>query len=372
VAGYELLEGTGGDRRRGPADYLWGIPPVASSDLRPGRFQLSVSLPVPASPASGPSPPPPAAATAVPSRPLQFVYMTGSHRSGGTILAVLLGAHPEVFLPGELSRFPFPAWEPGRMCSCGVPVRECPFWTTVVRNVDKEGYLARMRQGQLLYEQWHSMPRALLAHRLGSEAFKKHAALTEELLLELARQTGKRVILDTSRNAVKGHVASQMEALGVQVRYLHVVRDGRNYVWAETYRPDNTEGAVRTWRHTPLVLAARWVATNFLPLVMCYGGSPRYLRVRYEDLTARPAEVLTAIGKFLDLDMTDIIAKVRAQQAFPIVHVLGGSRFRLQGSATLRPDPSVPNRLTAGARVTFWVVAGWMAGFFGYRLRRPT
>jgi len=298
--------------------------------------------------------------------------MTGSHRSGGTILAVLLGAHPEVFLPGELNRFPVPAWDPGRMCSCGVPVRECPFWLNVVRNVDTGGYLAEMRRGQLRFEQWHSMPTALLSQRLGTESLKKHTALTEELLQELARQTGKRVILDTSRNAVKGRIASQMEASGIEVRYLHIVRDGRNYMWAETYRPDNTDGATRTWRHTPFVLAARWVVTNLFPLLLCYGGSRRYLRVRYEDLTARPAEVLTAIGRFLDLDMTDVISKVRAQEPIPIVHVLGGSRFRLQGSATLRPDPTTPNRLTVGARAIFWVVAGWLAGFFGYRLRGST
>lgn len=296
--------------------------------------------------------------------------MTGSHRSGGTILAVLLSAHPEVFLPGELNRFPVPAWDPGRMCSCGIPVRECPFWSTVVGHVEKGGFLAEMRKGQLRFEQWHSMPVALLSQQLRSESLRKHVGLTEELVEELARQTGKRVILDTSRNAVKGRIASLLEAEGIDVRYLHVVRDGRNYMWAETYRPDNTDGATRTWRHTPLVLAARWVATNLLPLLLCYGGGRRYLRVRYEDLTARPAEVLTEIGRFLDLDMSGVIAKVRAQEPLPIVHVLGGSRFRLQGSATLRPDPTTPNRLSAGARATFWVVAGWLAVFFAYRLRQ--
>jgi hypothetical protein len=326
----------------------------------------------PAHPTTGPSGSRPFATPESRSRPLQFVYMTGSHRSGGTILAVLLSAHPEVFLPGELSRFPVPAWDPGRMCSCGVSVRECPFWSTVVGNVEKGGYLAEMRKGQLRFEQWSSMPRALLAQRLGTESLRKHVAMTEVLVEELARQTGKRVILDTSRNAVKGRVASLMGTRGIEVRYIHIVRDGRNYMWAETYRPDNTDGATRTWRHTPLVLAVRWVATNLFPLLLCYGGSQRYLRVRYEDLTARPDEVLTEIGRFLDLDMTGVIAKVRAQERFPIVHVLGGSRFRLQGSAALRPDPTAPNRLTVGARTTFWVVAGWLAGFFAYRIRQST
>lgn len=296
--------------------------------------------------------------------------MTGSHRSGGTILAVLLGAHPEVLLPGEFYRFPDPAWEPGRLCSCGVPLKQCPFWSEVVANVAKGDFLAEMRRGQLRYEHWSSMPRAVVSQMVGSEALRHHVALTEDLLKELARETGKRVFIDPSRNAVKGHVASVMESDGIEVRYLHIVRDGRDYMWAETYRPDNTDGAVRTWRHTPLVLATRWLATNLFALLLCYGGSRRYLRVRYEDLKARPAEVLAQIGEFLDLDVSGIIEKVRAQEAVPIVHVLGGSRFRFQGAAKLRSDASVQNQLTPGARMTFWVVAGWLAVFFGYRLQQ--
>ncbi len=328
------------------------------TDSTPTRLPADSGPPEPAVPAPG----------GQRSRPLQVVYMTGSQRSGGTILAVLHAAHPEIFVPGELYRFPYPAWDPGRLCSCGVPLKECPFWSKVIAKVATEGYLAEMRRGQIRFELWHSMPRAVGAQMLGTRALKRHVARTEELVEELARQTGKRVILDPSRNAVKGRVASVMEGNGIEVRYLHIVRDGRDYMWAETYRPDNTDGATRTWRHTPLVLAARWMATNLFSLLLCYGGSRRYLRVRYEDLLARPAEVLTEIGRFLDLDMSPVIAKVRAQEPVPIVHVLGGSRFRFQGTARLRSEAANPNRLTAGARATFWVVAGWLAAFFGYRI----
>jgi hypothetical protein len=296
--------------------------------------------------------------------------MTGSYRSGGTILAVLLSAHPQVLVPGDLYRFPDPAWEPGRLCSCGVPLKSCPFWSSVIGKVATDGYLAEMRQGQVRFEHWRSMPRAVLAQMMGSEALKKHVALTEVLVEGFAQETGKRVIVDPSRNPVRGRVASLMEAKGIDVRYIHIVRDGRDYMWAETYRPDNADDAKRTWRHTPLVLAVRWVVTNLFALFLCYGGSRRYLRVRYEDLLARPAEVLSEIGRFLDLDMTGVIAKVQAQELVPIVHVLGGSRFRFEGTTRLRTQPANPNRLTAGARATFWVVAGWLAGFFGYRVRQ--
>ena len=327
---------------------------------------------VPESPAPRPSTGPPHLPPQIPpkrSRPPELVYVTGSHRSGGTILGVLLSAHPEIFFPGELNRFPVPAWDPGRLCSCGAPLRECALWSKVVGNFADGNSLVEMRRGQVRFELWRSMPVALVSQLVRTRPLRKHVTQMAELLEEIARQTGKRVIVDASRDAVRGRVASMLETRGFRVRYLHIVRDGRSYLWAETYRPDGTVGGTRTWRHAPMVLAARWVATNLFPLLLCYGGSRRYLRIRFEDLTTRPAEVLARIGGFLDLDMSDVIAKVTAQEPLPIVHVLGGSRFRFQGTTTLRREAGTPDRLTAGARATFWVVAGWLAGFFGYRVR---
>ena len=68
-----------------------------------------------------------------------MLVIVGTGRSGSTLLGRLLGALPGAVHVGEV-RF---LWQRGlieaRLCGCGVPVPECPFWRTVLA----EAYGAR-------------------------------------------------------------------------------------------------------------------------------------------------------------------------------------------------------------------------------------
>ena len=67
---------------------------------------------------------------------MKVLFLAGKGRSGGTLLANLLGQVPGFFNVGELNRL----WDWGLvsnyLCGCGVPVRECPTWTAILDEAD--------------------------------------------------------------------------------------------------------------------------------------------------------------------------------------------------------------------------------------------
>jgi hypothetical protein len=309
------------------------------------------------------------AADAPPSRKPQLVYITGSHKSGGTILGLLLAAHSDVFLTGALYKLPVPAWTPGRTCSCGSPVSECPFWTSVVGRLQATTSLDDLRRGQLRYEEWGSAPRSLVAQALQTEGVRRHAPRMAALVKAIAAESGRPVVVDASRTAIRGRLYSLIPPDEVDVRYIHLVRDGRAFMQSELRAPSlKKRGLQRTWIHAPVAIALRWVVQNVLSIVLCSGSGRHYLRVRYEDLVLHPDATLQQIGTFLGLDLGQVVKIVQNSEAVSILHVLPGNRFVKQGaSAALWARPDAVKDLGPGSRLMFWAFAGWLAGFFGYR-----
>src|SRR5580765_943372 len=69
--------------------------------------------------------------SAPPAAHLPVLYIGGRHRSGTTLLELMLGQIPGFFAAGELRQI----WERGvverRRCGCERSFPECPFWTEV-------------------------------------------------------------------------------------------------------------------------------------------------------------------------------------------------------------------------------------------------
>ncbi|MCI4351834.1 MAG: sulfotransferase [Thermoplasmata archaeon] len=325
---------------------------------------MSISIPA----APPPPRPPPGGPQHAPTG-VRVVYVCGTHRSGATILGVLLSAHPEVFFAGELYKFPVPTWDPGRRCSCGSMVRECPFWTEVVRDFERQSSVADLRRGQRRYESWEALPRGLIALRLRGQELRDHAARMATLAQAIAVRSGQRIVVDASRSPVRGLIYLLARRQGVEAAYIHLVRDGRTYLQSELSRPGLPTGPSRLLNNA-FMLAGRWLTMNLLALGLLSRGRLPYLRVRYEDLLAHPEETLGRIGEFLGVDFQSVVAMVRSRTPIASRHVIAGNRALKQSSTlTLWSRPVPPSMINRRSRWTFWIVAGWLAGFFGYRPR---
>jgi hypothetical protein len=295
----------------------------------------------------------------------RLVYIAGSGRCGSTLLDILLGSDPSIQSTGELMRILGGAQGHAQECSCGQDIRTCPFWTRVVEEIGGVDALGRLGRGTRL-----EGTKGLFVGRLGDarrgSLARKHAARLAELVRAVAKVGGRPVVVDSSKSLGRGYLYRLEEGNGLDVRYIHMVRDGRAFLWSKRARPDGEGVGKRTPSRSPLRLAGLWLTTNFVASVVFKAQSGRYLRVRYEDLTAHPTETLERIGKFLEVDLSGVARDLAANRPIQVGHVVGGNRLRFSKGLTLRADAEWEGALPRRERQAFWAVAGWLAWWYGY------
>lgn len=303
-----------------------------------------------------------------PSRPLTLLYIAGAHRSGATPLGAVLAGEPTVFYGGELYRFPDPIFtvpDRARLCSCGVPVVECPFWTEVRSRLESEpGMLQQLREGQFRFERWSALPRTLWKLRRGDPELREHVRRMGRFIRILADLSGATTIVESSYNPVRGLLYRDTGS-GVAVRFLHLVRDGRNFVDSEqkaTDRPESRWG----WVRARPVIVSRWVAYHLLSWVLL---RPRrlYRRLRYEDLVRNPDRSLPVLSDLLGVDLSGVLRQVKEGTPIRMRHIAAGNRMRASGEVRLRPELAETARLPLATRALFWGIGGWLALGLGYR-----
>lgn len=307
--------------------------------------------------------------SAAPSRAagrLKVVYIVGEVRSGSTLHGILLGAHPGVRTTGELCGFPARFRETERVCSCLKPARSCEFWSAVEAGCRGRVDLDQLEAGQDRFESYRSLPITLFHLALRTPALREHAARAAEFFRVIAETGNAEVVVDLSKRPVRGLVYSLLRESGLDVYFLHVVRDGRAVVYSRMARPGTSRFEDPYLRRTPWNLGPRWALTNLLSSLLCSRPRDRYLRVRYEDLVADPRGALAKIGAFLQIDLSDVAEAIERQAPVPVSHIIGANDVRLQQTIRFSGDFAWRSKLSRRSQRVVWSLAGWLALAYGY------
>jgi hypothetical protein len=309
--------------------------------------------------------------TSAPPRPVDMIYIVGTHRSGGTTLGTVLSHGAGVFFAGEIYRFPYPIFEPGdptRGCSCGQMVAECPFWNAVRADADTHPRLmSDLRQGQGRYDAWHRLPITYLQYLRRDPGLVQYARRMKEFARILADRSGSSTLVESSFSPIRAMIYRLAPPAEGRIRCIHLVRDGRSFFGSETGPiPQGVEAGTPLQR-TPPAVVARWMLFHLAAIVLCSRDRENYLRIRFEDLLEHPRETLGTVQKFLGIDLSDAITLIETHRPFPMVHICAGNRARLKGSLVVRPQLAVPPQLAPAHTALFWSMAGWLALLFGYR-----
>ncbi len=312
----------------------------------------------------------PASVSATREAPIDLLCIVGSHRSGATVLAALLASPSGCFFVGELYRIPRPIWEPGdpaRGCSCGRPVLECPFWSEVRRHALADPtFLPRLRSGRARFEPWSHLPTTLLRGKAGSPLVLDHAERMRTFLRMVAGQAGSQRLIESAYSPIRAWIYARGHPAQFRVRYLHLVRDGRDFLESEgrvVYDPESPW----PWLRSAPVIIARWVVFNLAARLLLGWDSRRYLRIRYEDFLRDPEAGVERLARFTGWDLREVVENLRSGHAFPMKHVAAGNNARLLGSVKLRPPTVLPWQLSRARRLMFWGLAGWLALALGYQ-----
>ena len=285
---------------------------------------------------------------------VKVLFLAGKGRSGGSLLANLLGQLPGFFNVGELNNL----WDWGLVnnyrCGCGLPVRECPTWQAILTEADRllgDSPLvpladARIDRDQAAVVRWPNLVRLLLARvdrRDRWKALERYTTATAAVYRAIVNVTGARVIVDSSRLPIEPIGLGLVP--GVDVRIGHLVRDPRavSFSWKRKKLLTDRDSGEHMDTFGASFTTVSWVARNFVVELLTRRHTSTLLQ--YDELARDPAAVLRSLA--------DLIGEPA-----------GSLDFLSSGTATVVPTHSVggnPDRMTSG-KVVIKPDEEWRAG----------
>jgi hypothetical protein len=305
---------------------------------------------------------------------VKVLYIAGSGRSGSTVLDRILGQLDGFFSAGELENLWQRGMLAGRKCGCGEPFGACPVWTAVLGDafggpdgVDARRMVAlgrrRTRPAQV--------PGALAGRpRRPDPGTVEYQRTLERLYLAIQRQTGCRVIVDSSKSPLYARLLAGIPS--IELYLVHLVRDPRATAYSFQRRkrlPDFGDERLMQ-RQPPLTSARRWGLWQAATELLWRGRPDRYLRVRYEDFVRAPAEVVGRVAELVGERPAELPFQSDATVWLGPTHSVSGNPNRFAtGPVEVRPDDQWVERMGRADRLLVTAVTWPLLLHYRYRLR---
>jgi hypothetical protein len=309
-------------------------------------------------------------------RAVRVLYIGGWGRSGSTLLARMLAQVPGLTAVGEVRDLWLRGCIEDRMCGCGARFHGCEFWTAVGQrafggwsNVDPSEML-RLRSK--VDRPWTipNLRRAGLGRREDREAARYVQALGR-VYRAIDAVSGSKVIVDSSK--IPSYCLLLSRIPGADLRVVHLVRDSRGVVfsWRKHVRkPDRPADPDDMLRYGVVSASGRYLLYNLLTEGLRRERLP-YVRLRYEELVASPADALQRIlggvgeaGEPLPF-IQDGSVTLRPS------HTVDGNPMRFaRGPVALRLDDEWRTRLGAGDRILVSALTWPLLARYGYLSQR--
>ena len=287
-----------------------------------------------------------------------LVYIMGDGRSGSTVLAALLGNHPQCASVGEISKWPLFEGHP-KQGDDKEGLAE--FWGEVLvayRNQHTDTTFAQLVEVQDRFEHYGRLPWVLLGRtpRWAREIYHNH---TIKLVAAIRRVTGKNSVVDSSKRMGRAYMLMRNPYLNAKV--IHIVRDPRGALWSQQKRD-----VEQKYKRPLKALGHYWTKNLSCHLVAWFSPGNRVLRVRYEDLTLRCGEVLAQLEDFLELPMEPLRELVAADRPLSVGNLLDGNRLRRQPELRLRIDSAWRTRLSGLWKTAALLLTFPFSAVYGY------
>jgi len=232
----------------------------------------------------------------------RLIAISGSGRSGSTLLSLLLSQDTTVFNLGQL-RHLWRAYEHDDACSCGETLRSCEVYGEVAP--DDVTTMQKLAKAFLKdaagRDDWNN-------ERVRADLKAKHRAFLgglQTVLDRIAAASHASTFVDTSKAP---EVALAFELLdNVELYLLNLIRDPRAVACSWYKRKQSIPATVRNardWASRQQRLA-RWKPAL----------AGRFRILRYEDLASNPVDTISAVANWANLPIPESLF-VQADRAF--------------------------------------------------------
>ncbi len=282
----------------------------------------------------------------------KVLFIGGYARSGSTIVDRAIGAMEGCVSAGEI-RF---IWRRGfaedQACGCGEAFGACPFWRAVadvawggMRGIDVHEALRL----QDTVDRWWRIPQVGLRSAPGvRRELEAYTAILGPLYRAIAKVSGARVIVDSSKDASHGWVLQRLVP-SIDLSVLHLIRDSRAVAYSLCERKKFDPASGQVWGgHGLARTIAGWTATNALVQALRSTSVP-YLRLAYEDFCANPDRALARAAVLVGEPLPAPLAPDGIDAG--IQHQVAGNPVRfVRGSIAIRRDDEWRRSMSATGR----------------------
>ncbi len=321
----------------------------------------------------------------------RVAYILAPSHSGSTLLAMLLGAHPDACTVGELKITRLGNVDK-YLCACGTPIRQCAFWKGIARRMEANGVSFDVTNAQTaLLAHGSAYTNRLLRplHRNALMELVRDTALclsptwhrqrrifaerNVALMESVAAESGAQVVVDSSKIAIRLKYLLRLPQLDIRV--IRLIRDGRGGALAlmepaafadatdPKLRGGGSGGDRDDERLTMEEAAHEWRRSNEEADEIVKTIDPKCVTtIHYEDVCQTPLGTLGTVHQFLGLDPTKCTLEFRNTPQ----HVIGNG-MRLDSTSEIRLDERWREQLSDDDLSTFERVAGAANRRYGYK-----
>jgi len=223
---------------------------------------------------------------------IKVVAISGTGRTGSTLLSLLMSQDTSVFNLGQL-RHLWRAFENDDPCSCGDSLQSCAVYSAAAPQ-----RLAEMQKLAKIFLKDAASRSDWADDRVRAglqESHKDFLAGLQDILDRIAQATGASAFIDTSKAP---EVALAFDLLpGVELYLLNLIRDPRAVACSWHKRKKSVSATVKNARDW-LIRQRR--LEDWKPAL-----GEQFHTLRYEDLASAPVEAIGAIADWADLPVPD-------------------------------------------------------------------
>lgn len=250
----------------------------------------------------------------------KLIYLLGAGRSGTTVMATVLGAHPEILTVGEMHQFLDHMVE-NKDCSCGQNITNCRFWNTVLGELtaisDNGNTIQTFSNSK---ERHRNIPLLLMSKKKD----KKYLNVHDKILNEIFKVTSKDYLLDSSKYIARYLLLRKSDEF--EVKGIYVVRDVRGVINSFKKNVQTSRGPISTIIYYCLV--------NMFGQLICWIDKD-VVKIKYEDFVESPDITLAKIYDHLQIVKKNF---VKDENVFKVPHIIGGNRLKHQNEIVILKD----------------------------------
>lgn len=266
-----------------------------------------------------------------------ILYVTGTGRSGTTVLDVLLGNNAGVTGVGEFTHILRHGFLQDRQCSCGKGARACELWARVRGTIALDDEDCARAAKLIAKLERHSRFLPVWFGWVNRRELVRYRQVQQALFEGVSAATGSSVVVDSSKYETRALLLSRL--FGDRVKVLCITRSAADLISAFRKRHDGEE---QLNAKSTAAATAYYAFVLFCMRLLRYRLGDRCLVLRFEDLKRDPAAILSRIECWSGYRLTHSIQKLNAAEPFVVGHIVSGNRLRKRGTLKFEANPDEP------------------------------